>query len=49
MFILFGKARSELKKILDSIPEEKRKEFLVKIEEIAMQALVAYAKSQIKQ
>lgn len=47
MFLLLGKARKELKILLNSIPEEKKKEIWENIEKIALEALKVYINSQV--
>lgn len=47
MFLLLGKVRKDFKNIINSIPEEQKKEFLSKVEEILLQALKVYVESQI--
>lgn len=47
MFILLGKARKELKILLNSIPDEKKKKIWDNIEKIALEALKIYIESQV--
>jgi hypothetical protein len=47
MFLLLGKGRKELKKLLNSIPEDKKKEIWQNIERIALEALKIYIEGQV--
>lgn len=54
MFILLGKARKDLKKLLNIIPEgynsipaEKKKEIWESLEKVALQALKIYIEGQV--